>query len=260
MPFPSATSSPRFNASRLLIVSLVTMMVLLSGAPRADAASGPYGPFTTPEELVRQTYQDFLLRQPTATELQVGAAALSGGQTPAQFVVAVTETGEAFRNVRSVVRLYRTYYLRNPDNGGLRFWISQRQQGVSLGHVSNQFAAAPEFALRYGTLDDGGFVDLVYKNVLNRKPDASGRAYWIDMLAKGLYRGQLMTRFSEAPEYLQKSNGYVTAVHLYNSLFQLSLSRGLSDSYGPAINSGSLTAEELATQLMADNRYRSRFN
>ncbi len=162
--------------------------------------------------------------------------------------------------LRAVVRLYRAYYLRNPDYLGLGHWIRRRQQGTPLSQISNQFAAAPEFALRYGFLDDDQFVDLVYKNVLGRDPDVRGRQHWVDQLNGGLYRGQLMTRFSEAPEFVHKSSGVVTAVHLYGSLIQQSIPRGLSDSYGPSLQNGRLTPEELAETLMGSAKYTSRFN
>ena len=42
------------------------------------------------------------------------------------------------------------------------------------GSVSAAFARSPEFTSRYGALSDGGFVDLVYRNVLGRSPDAAG--------------------------------------------------------------------------------------
>jgi hypothetical protein len=228
-------------------------------APATARAAAPYGPFDTASELVRQTYLDFLLREPTSSELQVASTALQGGQTPAALVAAVAATAESNTNVRAVVRLYRAYYLRNPDHGGLKHWIRQRQLGTSLSQISNQFAAAPEFALRYGYVDDAEFVDLVYGNVLDRGPDAGGRAYWIGLLGKGLYRGQLMTKFSESGEFVRKSSGIVTAVHIYDSLFQQSIPRGLSDSYGPSLLSGRTTPEELAETLMGSAKYTSRF-
>ncbi len=207
---------------------------------------------------MRQTYLDVLLREPTPNESQVASAALEGGQTPAAFVAAVTATAESNTNVRAVVRLYRAYYLRNPDYLGLGHWIRRRQQGTPLSQISNQFAAAPEFALRYGFLDDDQFVDLVYKNVLGRDPDVRGdgstgsiSSIW----GSSGYRGQLMTRFSESGEFVRKSSGVVTAVHLYGSLFQQSIPRGLSDSYGPSLLSGRTTPEELAETLMGSAKY-----
>ena len=62
-----------------------------------------------------------------------------------------------------------------PDSTGLPFWVDRCNRGVSsLVDISDAFAVSPEFNLPYGALADPDFVTLVYKNVLNRAPDAGG--------------------------------------------------------------------------------------
>ena len=52
----------------------------------------------------------------------------------------------------------------------------------------------------YGELDNAGFVDLVYLNVLGRLPDDAGRSFWLDRLDTGSNtRGEVMIGFSESP-------------------------------------------------------------
>ena len=82
-------------------------------------------------------------------------------------------------------RLYSAYFLRAPDLGGLRYWIGRLQGGQSLQSVSQFFSESSEFQSRYGSLNSGQFVDLVYQNVLGRSPDSSGRAHWVDGLTAG---------------------------------------------------------------------------
>lgn len=101
-----------------------------------------------------------------------------------------------------MARLYEAYFNRDPDAGGLTFWREQRAGGRSLDSVSDEFARSPEFIETYGALSDEAFVDLVYMNVLDRTPDAGGRAFWLDQLANGRTRGSLMTLFSESPEFI----------------------------------------------------------
>ncbi|HSL59247.1 MAG TPA: FG-GAP-like repeat-containing protein [Acidimicrobiales bacterium] len=101
-----------------------------------------------------------------------------------------------------IQRLYRAYFLRDADTSGLTYWMGRRSAGVTLGAVSSAFAASAEFRARYGTVDDAGFVRLVYGNVLDRAPDASGLAYWTTQMAAGrLGRAGLMLNFSESREY-----------------------------------------------------------
>lgn len=103
-------------------------------------------------------------------------------------------------------RLYSAYFLRDPDLNGLKFWVDRLLNAEPLANVSQFFAGSDEFEERYGDLDDGAFVDLVYQNVLEREPDANGRAEWIRRLESGeTDRGRLMIGFSESPEYVEKT-------------------------------------------------------
>ena len=70
--------------------------------------------------------------------------------------------------------------------------------------MSNAFAESAEFIATYGATSDEQFVDLVYANVMGRPADADGRAYWLQQLATGLSRGEMMTGFSESVEFVTK--------------------------------------------------------
>ena len=104
-----------------------------------------------------------------------------------------------------VIRLYRAYFLRNPDQGGYLFWRRSLLNGIGLAEISDFFSTSPEFVGRYGSLSNAQFVDQVYGNVLDRPADAEGRAYWIDQLATGVTRGQVMLAFSESPEFVRQT-------------------------------------------------------
>ncbi len=101
-----------------------------------------------------------------------------------------------------VQRLYRAYFLREPDADGFAYWMQMRARGTTLGAISSAFTQSREFQRDYGPLDDRGFIDLVYRNVMGRAPDADGYAYWTDLMRRGvLGRAGLMLNFSESPEY-----------------------------------------------------------
>ena len=102
-------------------------------------------------------------------------------------------------------RLYAAYFDRAPDEGGLTFWREQRAGGRSLASVSSEFERSAEFTETYGDLGDEEFIDLVYRNVLDREPDAGGRAFWLDYLTGVDSRGPLMTLFSESPEFIENT-------------------------------------------------------
>lgn len=99
-------------------------------------------------------------------------------------------------------RLYAAAFDRQPDQGGLGYWINAMDHGVGLETVAGGFAASQEFAGLYGAhTTDAQFVDLLYQNTLHRAPDAGGRAFWVDaMQIHHLAREELLVHFSESPE------------------------------------------------------------
>ncbi len=189
----------------------------LAGAtagPTATSASvtpANHLPFASADAFIARQAQDFLGRAPTAQELAQARSQL--GTSPGASVVlgplflgSPGVGGEDLRGPQaSVARLYLAYYLRPPDVGGFDFWLGWLSSGRSLEQVSQQFASLQEFRNRYGSLSDSQYVDLVYRNLFDRTPDAGGKAYWLDRLAKGMTRGRMMTNFSELSEFRHAS-------------------------------------------------------
>ena len=55
----------------------------------------------------------------------------------------------------------------------------------------------------------------VYRSVLDREPDAEGHRYWLEQMAVGMSRGELVIYFSEATEYINRTLATITgACHL----------------------------------------------
>jgi hypothetical protein len=110
-----------------------------------------------------------------------------------------------------VRRLYLAYFRREPDRLGLEHWVRARASGVPLHQVSAEFARSREFTNTYGSLDNSKFLELVYRNVLDRAPDQGGHRYWLDQLGRGMSRGLLMLQFSESAEFVRKTGGDAAA-------------------------------------------------
>lgn len=103
-------------------------------------------------------------------------------------------------------RLYQAFFLRQPDQQGFDYWFGVRAQGASQSAIAYSFSTSREFRQRYGDLSHGQFVDLVYRNVLCRTPDAEGRAYWTGLLRSGqLTRWDMVVNFVELREYLTRT-------------------------------------------------------
>lgn len=101
----------------------------------------------------------------------------------------------------TVYRLYRAYFLREPDAAGFEHWLGRYRAGQPLVSIADAFSASAEFRGRYGSVSDGAFVELVYGNVLGRTPDLDGLRYWLGRLLSGTSRGQLMIGFSDSAEF-----------------------------------------------------------
>jgi len=99
-------------------------------------------------------------------------------------------------------RIYRAAFDRAPDETGLGFWIAALDRGVSLRTVAEDFAASKEFHDLYGAAPSHTeVVTLLYRNVLDRSPDAGGFAFWLEALDSG--RDSLagvLASFSESAE------------------------------------------------------------
>jgi len=100
----------------------------------------------------------------------------------------------------SVFRLYQAALGREAEPFGLGYWIDRVDKGASLQQIAHEFTWAPEFKEKYGeNPTDEVFLDRLYQNVLNRKPDADGYAYWLTRVDDSS-REQIMLEFSDSVE------------------------------------------------------------
>jgi hypothetical protein len=172
-----------------------------------------YAPYSSWGTLVDGVTRAVIGRPPTASERASWVTRLSGGDdTAGDLVAALRAMPDQTGLVDPVSRLYRAYFLRSPDVGGLDYWISQRRAGRSLYWISEAFARSSEFTTLYGSLSDPAFMDLVYRQVLEREPEPAGHAYWTEELRSGRKtRGMVMVGFSEAAEYRTRNGPAIEA-------------------------------------------------
>jgi hypothetical protein len=161
-------------------------------------------PFKTIDAFTAQQYKDFANRVPTAAELTSWRTKVSAGTAPKDLLSQAVDFPYAAR-VAPIVRLFNAYFGRLPDKSGLDYWTTKYRNGTGLNTISANFAGSSEFKNKYGALKNRDFVLLIYKNVLQRNPDASGVNYWTGKLDKGTSRGVVMTNFSESSEYKRKA-------------------------------------------------------
>ena len=100
-------------------------------------------------------------------------------------------------------RIYKAAFDREPDSGGLGYWIAQMDNGMDMVEVAARFIDSNEFRTLYGANPTNGeFLTKVYNNVLDRDPDAGGYAWWIDQLENNPEKTwqKVLADFSESPE------------------------------------------------------------
>lgn len=99
-------------------------------------------------------------------------------------------------------RLYQAAFDREPDMGGLGYWIKNMDTGLSLNDAAQYFVKSDEFLKVYGSAPSNAvIVDKFYEHVLGRKGDAGGIAHWNTLLDQGtLSVAQVLASFSESAE------------------------------------------------------------
>ncbi len=171
------------------------------------------------EGFVELLYHNVLGRGADATGLANWTGQLADDTSRAEVVLGFSQSAEftdstaaearAFANASSqagwgddVYRVYQATLDRAPDLLGFSNWSSQLAGGRGLEKAINGFVNGTEFQATYGALDDEGFVELLYQNVLGRGADATGLANWTGQLADGTSRAEVVRGFSQSAEFV----------------------------------------------------------
>ena len=191
------------------------------GIESPDSASRALEPAPAePVQSIARTSPE--LRQPISTpKLSAESPDLPVRQFPpgskahVAAIATAIDSEESRNMVAPLARLYFAYFDRYSDYEGLNYYIGERDAGMSLQAIADEFAGSLEFRLRYGTLDNAAFVDRIYRNVFDAPPDSANRAYWIAQLDSGVSRGQVMLAFSESSAFRTASSNEVFVTMAY---------------------------------------------
>jgi len=177
-----------------------------------------FGPHSNAADFVRGTWRDLYDAAPSNTDLFLGVAAQNSTSPTAWLGQQIQ--GRTFQSrLGGVTRLYRAFFLRDPDTSGMDYWWRQVNGNWTLWRIADFFSQSQEFQNRYGSLDNGQYVDRVYTNVLGRAPEAAGRAYWLHQLDSGAKnRGEVMVGFSESAEYVRANKARTDVLITYFGL------------------------------------------
>lgn len=209
-----------------------TKALLEKGSELEDVAGGfinskeflkTYGN-TNNEQFVTLLYANVLGREPDATGLKYWTDLLAdGGRDRTGVVIGFSESREFKMSTQAaadsvsrsaiqgdfvddVFRLYQATLNRAPDVEGLLDWSWKLAGGLSIHSVVEGFTGSAEFRKIYGSTNDTQFITLLYKNVLDRQPDAAGLADWQHRLASGIMdRAGVVESFAQSREFIRAS-------------------------------------------------------
>jgi len=100
-------------------------------------------------------------------------------------------------------RVYKAAFNREPDAGGLGYWIAQMDSGMTLTEAAARFIDSNEFRAMYGTSPtDEQYLTKVYQNVLGRDPEPDGYNWWLNEIRTNpeKTRAKVLADFSESAE------------------------------------------------------------
>ena len=107
------------------------------------------------------------------------------------------------QNAGSVYMLYKAAFNRAPDEGGMGYWLAQKDGGANIvTNIAQGFVNSGEFTAKYGiNPTNASYVDKLYLNVLGRAGEAGGVAYWNQQLDAGnISKAAVLVQFATLAE------------------------------------------------------------
>ncbi len=111
-----------------------------------------------------------------------------------------------------VRRLYGQFLSREADEEGLRTWVTYLRDGeMDAATVVEKFVLSDEFV--NSAIGDEEYVYLLYNAILDREPEADGFNFWMNALAGGMTKQEVLAGFTHSVEFDNLCDEYgITAV------------------------------------------------
>jgi hypothetical protein len=123
-------------------------------------------------------------------------------------VTALNAADESAYGIRAFVERFYTLVLgRQPDTGGFDNWVTALTNGsYAGGDIAKAFFLSAEY-LSQNTSDDA-FVNTCYQAFFGRAADAAGKQGWLDALAQGSSRTDVLNGFIGSAEFAALASSY----------------------------------------------------
>ena len=123
-------------------------------------------------------------------------------------VVAMSAADEAAYGIRAFTERFYTVVLgRYPDPVGFDGWVAGLTGGTLAGSdLARGFFLSPEYTNKQKS--DSAFLDDCYQAYFDRAADAGGKQGWLDALAQGMTRTEVLDGFSGSQEFIALAESY----------------------------------------------------
>ena len=176
-------------------------------------------------QIVTDCYEAMLNREPDPEGLAAWKKGLDVGMTfksvcagfvsSAEFLALAAQYGIApgtviltdardqnYERTALVYRLYKDCLLREPDVGGLENWCKMLANGMTGTRIASGFVFSQESQSHMSSNED--FVEMLYRTILGRAPEASGKSSWVYLLDYTSTREHLLNGFMGSAEFALK--------------------------------------------------------
>lgn len=179
---------------KALFVHLLVLGALVLGSTSAAGAqeSDP----TRVQRFIMRVHGDFLVRQPSAAELVWWEAYLTGN-TRGAFLNQILTSSEF--DTLYVAHTYQEYLDRLPTSGEASAALSALTSSNNyLATEVTVLGSADYYSAAGGT--NTAFLQALYPDLMGRAPDSGGLTYWLNRLATGTTRNQVVVNFARSSE------------------------------------------------------------
>lgn len=147
---------------------------------------------------VSSWYRMLLKRDPSQKELFAWTDRFAIGLGDENDLIADITMAPQRRNATgTVLRTFRVVFNRRPTGDEIKQWQARYRAGDRTEAIAAGLLGSDGWKAK-GGLDDGQFVDLIYRNARGKAPTASVRRYWLDQLAGGRSRASVVTNFADS--------------------------------------------------------------
>lgn len=117
----------------------------------------------------------------------------------------------------SITSYYKNILGREPDAGGLAYWVAQVEAGLKLSDVVSSFTTSTEAV---STVQP---IIALYQAAFGRTPDTGGLQYWVAKVQSGMSLADVTQAFTQSSEFATVSAGSPT--QFITALYQNTLGR-----------------------------------